>query len=153
MKNLLISLLVGTALTFTAGAQAKTPRHGPPTAGYTAMNGYYGNTMVFWTPAGKVLALIYYNPDLTYREWRHGRWMHGTFVINNGQDSSILCLTRMQDNLPLTNCHAFAKGKVVGDKWTSSPTSYERPKPGNRTGWLTLVKGHVPPPGNMRKGE
>jgi hypothetical protein len=147
MKNLLISLLIGAALTFAAGAQAKTPR-GAHAAAYTAMDGYYGNTMVFWTPAGKVLALIYYNPDFTYREWRHGKWMHGTFVINNAQDSSILCLTRMEHDLPITNCHSFVqgRGKVVGDKWTNTPTAYERPKPGNQTGWLTLEKGHRPPP-------
>ena len=146
MKNLLMTLLVGATLILTAGAQAQAPRHGAQTAGYTAMNGYYGNTMVFWTPQGKVLALIYYNPDFTYQEWRHGKWMHGTFIINNAQDSSILCLTRMANHQPITNCHSFAKGKVVGDKWTSTPAAYERSKPGNKTGWLTLAKGHLPPP-------
>jgi hypothetical protein len=146
MKNLLISLLIAAALASTASPQDKAPPGKTKTAGYTAMNGYYGNTMVFWTPAGKVLALIYYNPDFTYQEWRQGKWMQGTFIINNAQDSSILCLTRMEDNLPITNCHSLAKDKVVGDKWTSTPAPYEHHTPENETGWHTLEKGHIPPP-------
>jgi hypothetical protein len=148
MKNLLISLSMLVVLTSAAGAQDGTPQAKSHTAGYTAMEGYYGNTMVFWTPAGKILALIYYNPDLTYREWRHGKWMDGTFIINNAQDSSILCLTRMENNLPITNCHSLAKDKVVGDKWTTLPAPYEHSTPENQTGWHTLEKGHIPPPSN-----
>ena len=142
MKNLLITLLVGATLVASAGAQEKTHE----TAGYTAMKGYFGNSMVFWTPAGKMLAFIYFNPDLTYREWRHGKWLQGTFVINNAQDSSLLCLTRMENNLPITNCHGFTKDKVVGDKWTNTPAPFERHTPENQTGWLTLEKGQINPP-------
>lgn len=141
MRNLLAALLIGMALVAPAFSQDKAQP-----VGYSTMNSYYGNTMVFWTPAGKVLALIYYNPDFTYQEWRRGQWKHGTYVLNNDQDSSTICLTRMQDTLPITNCHAFESGKLVGDKWTKSPTPYEKPKPNNETGWFTLEKGHVVPP-------
>jgi hypothetical protein len=144
MKKLLIPLLMGAACwVATAGAQERPHEE---TAGYTAMKGYFGNSMVFYTPAGKVLAFIYFNPDLTYREWRHGKWMQGTFVINNAQDSSMLCLTRMEKDLPITNCHGFSKDKVVGDKWTNTAASFEHHTPDNQAGWLTLEKGHIEPP-------
>jgi hypothetical protein len=141
MRNLLVALLIGTAWASPALSQDKAQ-----TSGYSAMNGYYGNTMVFWTPAGKIQALIYYNPDFTYQEWRRGEWKHGTYVLNNDQDSSTLCLTRMQDNLPITNCHSFESDKVVGDKWTKSPAPYEKHKPNNETASYALEKGHVAPP-------
>jgi hypothetical protein len=141
MKNLLVALLIGMALASPAFSQDKAQ-----TSGYAAMNGYFGNTEVFWTPTREVQALIYYNPDFTYQEWRHGKWVQGTFVLNNDQDSSVLCKTRMENSLPITNCHRFESGKVVGDKWARSPDPFEKPKPNDTGGWRTLEKGHISPP-------
>jgi hypothetical protein len=138
MKNLLVALLIGMVLASPAFSQDDN------TSGYAAMNGYFGNTVVFWAPTGEIQALIYYNSDYTYQEWRRGRWVHGTFVLNNDQDSSILCKTRWENNLPITNCHPFESGKVVGDKWTKLPDPFE-PRP-DTGGWRTLEKGHISPP-------
>jgi hypothetical protein len=82
-----------------------------------AMAGFYGNTVVFTAADGHVVRKITYNKDGTYQEVQGSRVENGRYVINNGQDNSVICQTIPRG----TFCHDFKASafKHVGDSWTS----------------------------------
>jgi hypothetical protein len=149
-----------TAMVAALASPAPDQEKRAPNLGYKAMESYYGNTVVFWGKDGKTItSLIYYSPDFTYREWRAGNWNNGTFIINNGQDNSLFCLTRINNGLPFTNCHPFAPNKQIGDHWYNTQTPGGCPAPGGGIidgvppggGGMSLEKGLVPPPASPEK--
>jgi len=94
-----------------------------PTVGENAdkaLEGYFGNTFYFRDDTGKIIEVIYYSPDHTVHSWRDGRWIDGIFLLNNGQDNSVICQTRADMfSKPATWCHPFAPFKRPGDSWVA----------------------------------
>ena len=89
-----------------------------------AVANYYGNSEVFRDHSGKVIEIINFRPDHTMRLWRNaedgsnGTWREGKWVINSGQDSTILC-NGPNDPSGKMYCHDFAPNKNIGDHWIS----------------------------------
>jgi hypothetical protein len=86
------------------------------------MAGYFGNTMMFRDLAGVIIEVIYYRPDHTMRSWRDGMWVEGEWLINNGQDNSIIMQSRDMFGHKASWCHAFSPFKQVGDRWIAPET-------------------------------
>ena len=119
-----------------------------------AMEGYFGNTMMFRDEAGRIIEVIYYRPDHTLRSWRDDEWVEGQWLINNGQDNSTICQTRGILGGPASWCHAFAPYKRVGDRWISPETSGGHPAYPATAGGIpvaeaagqNVIAGSGPPP-------
>jgi hypothetical protein len=85
------------------------------------MEGYFGNTLVMRDPdTDEIIHILHYRKDHTVSGWRGGMWGHGTWMLNNAQDSSILFQTRED----MYGCaaswsHPFAPYKQVGDRWVT----------------------------------
>jgi hypothetical protein len=62
-----------------------------------AVANYYGNSEVFRDHSGNIVEIINFRADHTMRLWRNpanggdGKWREGKWVLNTGQDSTILC--------------------------------------------------------------
>lgn len=116
MKHLLLTAIMLAGVAVVSAQEHQEHRSNP---GDVAMAGYFGNSMIFRDQSGKPIEILYYRPDRTVREWRDGEWAEGTWTLNNGQDSSIICQTRDFLGKPFTFCHPFAPNKKVGDHWVS----------------------------------
>jgi len=91
-----------------------------------AMENYIGNTFYFRNDRGKLVEAIYYNLDHTVRAWRDGHWCDGLWLLNNGQDNSVICQTR--DDIfdkPASWCHPFTPYKKPGDVWIAPETRHD----------------------------
>lgn len=86
-----------------------------------ALRGYFGNTFLFRKASGELVEVMHYAEDHTSRCWRDGSWCeNGIFLLNNGQDSSMIIQTRDDIfDIPASWCHPFAPFKQPGDKWIS----------------------------------
>src|SRR5450755_4022930 len=115
MKTTLLPVLAALSLAWNC-----TPAAEPADA---AAN-YYGNSEVFRNHSGKIVEIINFRPDHTMRLWRNaendsnGTWREGKWVINSGQDSTILC-NGPDDPSAKMYCHDFAPHKNIGDHWIS----------------------------------
>jgi hypothetical protein len=96
---------------------------------------YYGNSEVFRDHSGRIVEIINFRPDRTVRLWRNpadggpGKWREGKWVINTGQDSTILC--HGPDDMPkMMYCHSFAPNKNIGDHWISIEENGHPTRPG-----------------------
>jgi len=92
-----------------------------------ALAGYFGNTVVFRDGNGQIVELIYYNADRTMRCWRNGAWVNAKWIINNGQDNSLIFHIYEIKGKPLCFCHPLAAYKKVGDRWISPETDAGTP--------------------------
>ena len=96
---------------------------------------YYGNSEVFRDLSGKIVQIINLRPDHTMRLWRHasidgnGMWLEGKWVINSGQDSTIVC-NGPDDTPTKMYCHSFAPDKNIGDHWISIEENGHATRPG-----------------------
>jgi hypothetical protein len=89
---------------------------------YAPIAGYFGNTMVLRDAAGKILQLIRYRADHAVSCWRGDFWRDGKWLVNNGQDGSIVAHTHLAAGKAVTWCHVFAPHKRIGDRWISPET-------------------------------
>lgn len=117
MKTLLLGA-VATLHMATTYAQASAADHPDK-----AVAGYFDNSQVFRDKSGAVFEIINFRADHTMRLWRDaakggsGTWREGKWVVNTGQDNTILCHWP-DDVVPMkTWCHGFAPDKKVGDRW------------------------------------
>lgn len=94
---------------------------------YAPIAGYFGNTVVLRDANGALVQLIRYRADHTMSSWRDGVWHEGQWLINNGQDSSIVAHTRQIGGKAFTWCHVFAPHKRIGDRWISPETHSGHP--------------------------
>jgi hypothetical protein len=121
---------------------------------------YYGNSEVFRDHSGKIVEIINFRPDHTMRLWRNagndgsGTWREGKWVINSGQDSTILC--HGPDDTPAkTYCHSFAPYKNIGDHWISIEKNGRAERPGGipvvqKDGnWVMKDAAATPVPANV----
>lgn len=100
------------------------------------LDGYFGNTFYFVKDNGQIVEVVYYKPDHTSLAWRDGHWCDcGKFMLNNGQDSSMIMQTR--DDLfdqPAAWCHPFAPYKQPGDMWIAPEDRHNGEAPYPLTG-------------------
>jgi len=94
---------------------------------YAPIAGYFGNSAVLRNQAGQIVQLIRYRADHSMSSWRDGVWREGKWLINNGQDSSIVAHTRLVDGKYATWGHVFAPHKRIGDRWISPETANGHP--------------------------
>lgn len=117
MKSALLPALAAMSLAWSCA-------HAAEPADADAAANYYGNSEVFRDHSGNIVEILNFRPDHTMRLWRNpanhgdGKWSEGKWVINSGQDSTILC------NGPNATpekmyCHSFAPRKNIGDHWIS----------------------------------
>jgi len=88
-----------------------------------ALAGYFGNTMVLRDGNGQIIELVYYNYNRTMRYWRNGSWFDGKWIINSGQDNTLVFHVFEIEGKPLCYCHPLAANKKVGDRWISPETN------------------------------
>jgi hypothetical protein len=126
MKTTLLPVLAALSLAWNC-----TPAAEPADA---AAN-YYGNSEVFRDHSGRIVEIINFRPDHTMRLWRNaadggpGQWREGKWIINSGQDSTILC--HGPDDTPkMMYCHSFAPNKNIGDQWISIEENGHATRPG-----------------------
>ena len=117
MKSALLPALAALSLAWSCA-------HAAEPADADAAANYYGNSEVFRDHSGQIVEILNFRADHTMRLWRNpanhgdGKWSEGKWVINSGQDSTILC------NGPNATpekmyCHSFAPRKNIGDHWIS----------------------------------
>jgi len=100
-----------------------------------AVGNYYGNSEVFRDHSGNIVEIINFRPNHTMRLWRNpanggdGKWREGKWVINSGQDNTILC-NGPDDTPTKMYCHSFAPHKNIGDHWISIEENGHPTRPG-----------------------
>lgn len=107
-----------------------------------AMAGYFGNSVVLRNSSGAVSEIDYFKSDRTFRQWRAGVWSDGTWVTNNGQDHSILCVTENHLGKPVSYCLPMTPDRTIGAHWSSLSTDSRHSSMRS----ASLEKGHIPPP-------
>ena len=96
---------------FSAADAAPAPAAKPD----ASVANYFGNSIVVRDDKGQIFQILYFKPDRTFRVWV-GSWQDGgTWLSNNGQDSSIMCTTHGVEHK--THCHSMAPSRRIGDRW------------------------------------
>lgn len=130
MKSALWPVLATLSTLAGIGARAAEPADTADAAG-----NYYGNSEVFHDQSGKLIEIINFRADHTMRLWRipqndgNGAWREGKWLINSGQDSTILC-HGPNETAGKMYCHSFAPNKNIGDHWISIEKNGHTDRPG-----------------------